>query len=47
MALLLAVLVSGCADYAYAPAPAYAYAPQQQQSFGPFGGGGWGGSRGW
>jgi hypothetical protein len=31
----------------FAPAPAYAYAPQQQQSFGPFGGGGWGGSRGW
>jgi len=29
-----------------APAPAYAYAPQQQQTFGPFGGGGWGG-RGW
>ena len=29
----------------YASAPAYAYAPQQQQSFGPFGGGGWG--RGW
>lgn len=30
----------------YGPAPAYAYAPQPQQSFGPFGGGGWGG-RGW
>jgi hypothetical protein len=28
----------------FAPAPAYAYAPQQ--TFGPFGGGGWGG-RGW
>jgi hypothetical protein len=25
--LLLGLLVSACADYAYAPAPAYAYAP--------------------